>query len=57
MSSRNEVLSTPMVAQKKKRQGAAIDALPDMLLSFSIIPVVWDSVGSGPAAAGVPRPV
>jgi hypothetical protein len=43
--------------KKKRRQGAAIDALPDTLLSFSIIPVVWDSVDSDPAAAGVPQPV
>jgi hypothetical protein len=56
MSSRNKARFTLMWPQKK-RQGAAIDALPDPLLSFSIIPVVWDSVGSDPAAAGVPRPV
>src|SRR6267378_3650612 len=54
MSSRNRALFTLMYP-KNKRQGAAMDALPDALLSLFIVPVVWDSVEPGPAAVGVPR--
>src|SRR5216684_3751150 len=36
----------------KKKQGAQMNALPASLLSSSVIPVVWESLDSGPAAGG-----
>src|SRR6267378_3643592 len=56
MSSGNRALFTLMYP-KKKRQGAAMDALPDALVSLLIVPVVWDSAESGPAAVDAPPPV